>query len=122
MEIYFDGYCPECLIKGVQVEMRLNENDFWESEKTGLQITVFPPFATILRWRGKGKFRHSSDVASNSLAGLILAEAKKEEGEEIFPEEEKILVNKLDLEKYLGEIYKSKEDLDADKLNLKNPI
>jgi hypothetical protein len=31
MEIYFDGYCPESLLKGKQVEMRLNKDDFWES-------------------------------------------------------------------------------------------
>lgn len=66
MEIYFDGYFPESLLKGNQVEMRLNENDFWESEATGLQIAVFPVYATILQWRGKGKFRQSSDLASNS--------------------------------------------------------
>lgn len=49
MEIYFDGYCPESLLKGEHVEMRLNADDFWESEATGLQMTVFPPFARILR-------------------------------------------------------------------------
>ena len=87
MDIYFDGYCPESLLKEKSVAMRLNEDDFWESEATGLQITAFPPFATILRWRGKGKFRQSSDVASNSLSGLVLAQACLEDGKEIFPEE-----------------------------------
>lgn len=122
MEIYFDGYCPESLIKGKYVEMRLNEDDFWESEATGLQMTVFPPFATILRWRGKGKFRHSSDIASNSLVGLIMAEAKKEDGKEIFPDEQNIINNKFDLEWYLDEIYDSKEELDAAKFNPNDPV
>lgn len=45
--IEFNGYCPESTLKGEQVEMRLNEMDFWESEKTGLQMTVFAPFATV---------------------------------------------------------------------------
>jgi len=117
MEIYFDGYCPESLIKGKQVEMRLNEDDFWESEATGLQMTVFPPFATILRWRGKGKFRQSSDVASNSLVGLVMTEAKKEDGKETFPDEESIINNNFDLEWYLDEIYDSKEEFDAAKFN-----
>lgn len=113
MEIYFDGYCPESLLKGKQVEMRLNEDDFWESEATGLQMTVFLPFATIIRWRGKAKFRQSSDVASNSLVGLVMTQAQKEEGKEIFPDEENIINNKFDLEWYLDEIYASKEEFDA---------
>lgn len=117
MEIYFDGYCPESLLKGKQVEMRLNEDDFWESEATGLQMTVFPPYATILRWRGKGKFRQSSDVASNSLVGLVITQAKQDEGKEIFPDEENIINNKFDLEWYLDEIHKSKEEFDAAKFN-----
>lgn len=122
MEIYFDGYCPESLIKGKHVEMRLNEDDFWESEETGLQMTVFPPFATILRWRGNGKFRQSSDVASNSLVGLVMTEAKKEDGKEIFPDEENIINSKFDLEWYLDEIYDSKEEFDAAKFNPNDPV
>ncbi len=122
MEIYFDGYCPESLIEGKQVEMRLNEDDFWESEATGLQMTVFPPFATILRWRGKGKFRQSSDVASNSLVGLVMTEAKKEDGKEVFPDERNIINNKFDLEWYLDEIYDNKEAFDAAKFNPKDPV
>lgn len=121
MEIYFDGYCPESLIKGAHVEMRLNEDDFWESEATGLQMTVYPPFATILRWRGKGRFRQSSDVASNSLVGLVMTEANKEDGKEIFPDEENIINNKFKLERYLREIYDSKEECDAAKFNPNDP-
>lgn len=117
MEIYFDGYCPESLLKGRQVEMRLNEDDFWESEATGLQMTVFPPFATILRWRGKGKFRQSSEVASNSLVGLVMTAAQTEEGKEIFPNEERIIHNQFDLERYLDEIYDSKEQFEAAKFD-----
>jgi hypothetical protein len=77
IKIFFDGFCPESMLKRKQVEMKLNEDDFWESEETGLQITVFPPYATILRWRGKGKFKQSSDIASNILTGLVLTEAQK---------------------------------------------
>jgi len=121
MEIYFDGYCPESLIKGKHVEMRLNDDDFWESEATGLQMTVFPPFATILKWRGKGKFRQSSDVASNSLVGLVMTQAKTDEGKEIFPDEENIINNKFDLEWYLDEIHASKEEFDAAKFNPNDP-
>ena len=122
MEIYFDGYCPESFLKEKSVAMRLNEDDFWESEATGLQITAFPPFATILRWRGKGKFRQSSDVASNSLSGLVLAQACQEDGKEIFPDEKNIISNKFALEWYLDEIYKSKEAFDAAKFNPHDPV
>lgn|SRR5690348_1071305 len=122
MELYFDGYCPESLLKGKQVEMRLNEDDFWESEATGLQMTVFPPFATILRWRGKGKFRQSSDVASNSLVGLVMTEAQKDDGKETFPDKKNIIKNNFDLEWYLDEVYKSKEEFDAAKFNPNDPV
>ena len=117
MEIYFDGYCPESLIKGEQVEMRLNKDDFWESEATGLQMTVFPPFVAILRWRGKGKFRESLDVASDSLVGLVMTEAKQEAGKEIFPDEESFINNNVELERYLVKIYNSKKELDAATFN-----
>ena len=105
IEIYFDGYCPESMLKGRQVEMKLNRDDFWESLETGLQMTVFPPYAAILRWRGKGKFRESSnEIASDELVGLVLTEAMTETGKEIFPDEEKIIHNKVELEQYLHAI------------------
>lgn len=105
MGLFFDGYCPESVLKGKQVEMRLNEDDFWESEATGLQVAVFPPFATILRWRGKGKFRQSSDVALNTFTGLLITEAQLEDGQEILPDEGKIITNDFDLEWYLDSVY-----------------
>ncbi len=37
---FFDGYCPESKLDGEKVRMRLNAHDFFESEKTGLQIAV----------------------------------------------------------------------------------
>src|ERR1035441_9723013 len=110
IEIYFDGFCPENFLKGKKVVMKLNQDDFWESEETGLQITIFPPYAAILRWRGKGKFRQSAEPGSNTLKSLIMTKAKEEEGKEIFPDEEKIIHNNLELERYLDEIYESKEE------------
>ncbi len=113
IKLYFDGHCPESLLKGERIEMRLNEDDFWESEGTGIQISVFPPFAAILRWRGKGIFRNTSEIASNVLGDLVMTATKKEKGKEIFPDVEKILHNKKELECYLGKIYESRNDFEA---------
>jgi len=121
IEIYFDGFCPESILKGKKVEMKLNKDDFWESEDTGLQMTVFPPYAAILRWRGKGKFRQSYDIGSNVLSGLIMTEAQEEDGKEIFPDEHKIIHNNFELEWYLDTIYKSKEEFEAAKFNPNDP-
>ncbi len=121
VELYYDGYCPESLLKGKQVEMKLNEDDFWESE-TGLQMSIFPPYATILRWRGKRKFKESSDIASNVLTGLVMAMASIEDGKEIFPDEDEIIQDKFLLKWYLDEIYNSKEEFDVAKFNPNDPI
>ena len=121
IEFYFDGYCPESLLKGEQEEMKLNENDFWESETTGLQMSIFSPYAAILRWRGNGKFRVSSVLASDVLTGLIMAGTLQEDEKEIFPDLENIIHNKFDLAWYIDEIYKSKKEMDAEKFDYNDP-
>ena len=117
IELYFDGYCPESMLKQQIVEMKLNKDDFWESVSTGLQIAVFPPYATILAWRGDKEFRESSAVAYDVLSGLILAEGLLEDGKEIFPDTDKILRNNFDLEWILASIHESKEKHEAAKFN-----
>src|SRR5665647_2030361 len=121
-QIYFDGYCPESKLNGDQVEMRLNNMDFWESEKTGLQMTVFPPFAAILQWRGEGKFRQSRDVASDKYYGLLLTKAQKKNGSEIFPDEKKLFNNTFELEEYIHFIDKSYKEFNEKKFNENDPI
>lgn len=121
MEFYFDGYCPESLLKGLQIEMRLNEDDFWESEATGLQVTVFPPYAAILKWRGKGNFKQSSGFASAACAGLLLTKTQTANGKEFFPDEENIFSGIQDLEQYLAGIFDTKEQFDAAKLKVADP-
>ena len=101
IEFFFEGYCPESLLKGERIEMKLNQDDFWESVQTGLQVSVFPPYAAILNWRGTGKFRASSGVASDELNGLVLTQSSTEAGREIFPDEQRILGNKTLLKKYI---------------------
>ncbi|RYE58577.1 MAG: hypothetical protein EOP48_03245 [Sphingobacteriales bacterium] len=64
----FTGYCPESLLQGKQVRMRLNTNDFFESEATGLQIAIPYPGvqAVIMSFRGEGKFREKAQYAEDN--------------------------------------------------------
>ena len=121
IELFFDGFCPESLLNGKQVEMKLNEDDFWESIETRLQIAVFPPFATILNWRGAGKFRESSKNASDTQVGMVMARPYTEEGREIFPDEKSVIHNANELRCYLDEIYNSKKELEASKFDANDP-
>ncbi|MGH2566084.1 MAG: hypothetical protein ACRDE5_16315 [Ginsengibacter sp.] len=105
--IEFDGFCPECKLKGELVEMRLNENDFWESVKTHLQITIFPPYAAILKWRGNGKFKKLKTIASKKIKGLILAKTQSVTGCEIFPDTKNVIMNSKHLKTYLNSISES---------------
>lgn len=70
----WNGYCPESLLIGKKVRMRLNQNDFFESEETGLQICVIPGVqAIILNFRGKGKFRTTITYGDEVEGGEILS-------------------------------------------------
>jgi hypothetical protein len=72
--ILFNGYCPECALKGKKVTMRLNKFDFFECEETGLQIYLIPStIAVILDTRGKGYFTHSIKYAHENVDGEYLA-------------------------------------------------
>ena len=68
----FYGYCPESHLNGNLVKMRLNKNDFFESEETGLQIYLITgSLAVILNERGKGNFletkKYADDFATNEI-------------------------------------------------------
>jgi hypothetical protein len=71
----FDGYCPESKLEGEKVRMRLNAHDFFESEKTGLQIAIsFPGVqAVVLKFRGKGDFRKTVNYADEIDNGELLS-------------------------------------------------
>jgi hypothetical protein len=72
---FFDGYCPESKLNGEKVRMRLNANDFFESEKTGLQIAIsFPGVqAAVLNFRGKRDFRKTINYAHDVENGEMLS-------------------------------------------------
>lgn len=70
----WNGYCPESLLKGKDVRMRLNQNDFYESEETGLQIAVLSGVqAIIMNFRGEGKFRTEPKFADEIENGELLS-------------------------------------------------
>lgn len=115
--LLFDGFCPESALKGEKVEMKLNDQDFWESIKTRLQITTFPPYAAILAWRGKGIFKIHEEIASNHHKELIICTASIEKGKEIFPNEKEVINNSFDLEYYINSIYDNYEDYLKDLFN-----
>jgi hypothetical protein len=70
----WNGLCPESLLAGKIVRMRLNQHDFFESEETGLQICVIPGVqAIIMNFRGKGKFRTTPCYADEVENGEILS-------------------------------------------------
>ena len=70
----WNGYCPESLLKGKTVRMRLNHHDFFESVETGLQICILPGVqAVILNFRGKGKFNTVENYADEVENGELLS-------------------------------------------------
>jgi hypothetical protein len=70
----WNGYCPESLLMGKSVRMRLNQNDFFESEETGLQICILPGVqAVILNFRGTSKYKETPTFGDEVENGEILS-------------------------------------------------
>ena len=100
---FFDGYCPESRLDGEKVRMRLNPNDFFESEKTGLQIAISYPGvqAVVLKFRGTGDFRktatYADEVENDELLSPQLIDRFPYCGDELFQDEK-------EFRKYLNDI------------------
>ena len=73
IENVWNGYCPESLLKGKMVRMKLNQWDFYESEETRLQICLYGLQAVILNFRGKGKYRSTPTFGDEIERGEILS-------------------------------------------------
>jgi hypothetical protein len=77
-KLIFYGNCPECSLKGYKVKMRLNKNDFFESEETGLQVYLITGnLAVILNERGKGNFLETKKYADEFVTTEILVPQNK---------------------------------------------
>ena len=93
----FDGYCPESKLDGDKVNMRLNAYDFFESEKTGLQIAIsFPGVqAAVLNLRGNGDFRKTIQYAHEVENGEMLSPQMVDRfpfcGDELFGDEQEFI-------------------------------
>ena len=91
-----NGYCPECSLNSEKVEMKVNQDDFWECPKSHLQVsTKNVLFATVLPWRGKGEFRTTN---SSPFPDGWLITKPKEGG---IDADENIMMTKIQFEEYL---------------------
>lgn len=99
----WNGYCPESLLNGKTVRMRLNQNDFYESEETGLQIAIIPGVqAMILNFRGEGKFRENPTFGDEMEEGEILSPQNTDRPP--FNHPETIFQKSDEIENYLASI------------------
>lgn len=99
----WNGYCPESWLKGKQIKMRLNKNDFFESEETGLQIAVLSGVqAIILNFRGKGDFRTSITYAHDIENGELLSPQNTDRPP--FNNPTQIFENSQQIENYINSI------------------
>ena len=70
----WNGYCPESLLQGKRIRMRLNDWDFYESKATGLQIALLRGVqAIILNFRGNGEFRSTPEYGDEVCNGEYLS-------------------------------------------------
>ena len=94
---FFDGFCPESKLNGEKVRMRLNDDDFYESERTGLQIAISYPGvqAAVLNFRGRGKFRKTINYAHDAENGELLSPQIKDRfpycGDDLFGSESEFI-------------------------------
>ncbi len=83
--------------------MRLNQDDFFESEKTGLQICILPGVqAIILGFRGKRKFRTTPNYGDEIENGEILSPQNMDMPP--FNKSGEIFSDSLEIEEYIDNI------------------
>lgn len=109
IDLFGDGYCPESILKGKRVLMRLNRWDFFESEETGLQICVLSGVqAIILNFRGEGNFRGTSEYGDEIVYGEILSPQNSDRFP--FNDPPSVFSSNDEIELYINSIRKSDDE------------
>ena len=120
--LLFTGFCPACSLKGgANIDLLLNSMDFYECPQCRIQLTMFPPYAVILRWEGEGQFRETVDKAIDHYKDLLLCKASIERGQEIYPDGEELLDNSFDLEAYIEAIHPTEAAYFNSRLKMDDP-
>ena len=73
-QLFFDGYCPQCVHSGPVVHLSINAGDLYECPDCHLMIGLAPLRAVVIRRRGNGNFRDLANrrYSSVNLTGLLL--------------------------------------------------
>ncbi|HEY4963074.1 MAG TPA: hypothetical protein VIH90_00055 [Candidatus Saccharimonadales bacterium] len=69
---YSDGYCPQCALNNEEVEMSLNQGDYWECPVCHLQAAGSNAGFMILRVRGAGTFKSHKVSATEYISGAFV--------------------------------------------------
>ena len=69
---FSDGYCPQCALEEKQVEMLLNQGDYWECPDCHLQAAGGAASFMILRERGTGNFKEPRVGAAAHVSGAFV--------------------------------------------------
>ena len=77
-DAFSDGYCPQCLLEGRRVALKLNQADFWECPDCHLQAhTRSLGMLAVMRTRGNCRvFRR--EVAPDCVIGWVVCRAAAE--------------------------------------------
>ena len=71
---YWNGYCPECMLKDKRSRLMLNRLDFFDCEECALQMAIPCPGvqAVVMNFRGKHNFHSSKTYADAVENGELL--------------------------------------------------
>ena len=117
----FNGNCPECILHNDgSFDMLLNNDDYWESKQTGLQIAVAPPFAVILPWRGEGDYKVLQ--AAIPPADLIYCGVCIDDAGNFLPDQSQPILESIQLEAYLEGVYTSWNEWVASSYDLRGRL
>ena len=96
--IFYEGYCPQCLLEDQKIELVLNDIDQFECPQCHLQVNLSSPlYAMICTYRTKGRLKSNGPKATEHTGGRGFCEQEGHWTGEIILEEE-------ELRRYIGKI------------------